>query len=63
MELIAISVDVVNRHTENVTADSNTMAESAEGSRRESAELVDKMENSYCNQAYRLYYTYKLNRH
>lgn len=43
VEQIAMSVDVVNRHTENVTADSNTMVESVEGLRRESTELMDKM--------------------
>lgn len=42
-EQITASADEVNRHTVNVAADSNTMAESAEELRRESMELMDKM--------------------
>lgn len=42
-EQITASADAVNRHTENVTADSNIMAESAEELRKESTELMDKM--------------------
>ena len=40
---ITASADEVNRYTENVAADSNTMAKSAEELRRESMELMDKM--------------------
>lgn len=42
-EQITVSADAVNRHTGNVTADSNTMAESAEELRKESTDLIDKI--------------------